>query len=471
MNAALAHGESEQVALAFDPRLVRKYDGHGPRYTSYPTADRFDAGFGADDYVAAIRTRNACSPSRPLSLYVHLPFCNTICYYCACNKIVTRNRAHAARYLDHLEREIAQVALLVEGEPHVTQLHWGGGTPTFLAHDEMRRLMQALRQPFAFDRDAEISIEVDPRKVERETVAFLANLGFNRMSIGVQDFDPVVQVAVNRVQSEAQTRAVIDEARAAGFGSINIDLIYGLPRQTVAGFATTLDKVIAAAPDRIALYSYAHVPQLFKSQRRIAPGELPAAEAKLDILAHAIERLTAAGYVYIGMDHFARPDDELAVAQREHRLHRNFQGYSTRAECDLLGFGVSAIGKVGNAYVQNVKTLDAYYERVATNALPVLRGRTLDREDVLRRDVIQRLMCDFMLRFADVERAHAIRFAEHFEPELAALRCLAGDGIVEIDRDAVVVTPVGRVLVRVVAMVFDAYLSEHREAPRYSRVV
>ncbi|HET9668912.1 MAG TPA: oxygen-independent coproporphyrinogen III oxidase [Casimicrobiaceae bacterium] len=471
MNPALAPAPSEQVALAFDSRLVRKYDGHGPRYTSYPTADRFDTGFGAADYVAAIQTRNACSASRPLSLYVHLPFCNTICYYCACNKIVTRNRAHAARYLDHLEREIAQVASLVEGEPRVTQLHWGGGTPTFLAHDEMRRLMEALRRPFAFDHDAEISIEVDPRKVEHGTVAFLADLGFNRMSIGVQDFDPVVQIAVNRVQSEAQTRSVIDEARAARFGSINIDLIYGLPRQTVAGFATTLDKVIAAAPDRIALYSYAHVPQLFKSQRRIAAADLPAPEAKLDILAHAIARLTAAGYVYIGMDHFARPDDELAVAQREHRLHRNFQGYSTRAECDLLGFGVSAIGKVGDAYVQNVKTLDAYYERVAASALPVLRGRTLDREDLLRRDVIQRLMCDFALRFADVERAHAVRFAEHFEAELAALRSLADDGIVEIDRDSLVVTPVGRLLVRVVAMVFDAYLPEHRQAPRYSRVV
>ena len=458
-------------ALAFDPRLVRKYDGHGPRYTSYPTADRFGADFGAVDYVEAIRSRNGSSPSRPLSLYVHLPFCDTICYYCACNKIVTRNRAHAGRYLDHLEREIAQVAALVDGERRVTQLHWGGGTPTFLSSDEMSRLMHALRRPFAFDEDAEISIEVDPRSVDATTVRKLADLGFNRMSIGVQDFDPLVQRSVNRVQSEAETRVVMDAARAAGFRSINIDLIYGLPRQSVEGFAATLDKVIAATPDRIALYSYAHVPQVFKSQRRIAAADLPAPEAKLDILALAVVRLTAAGYIYIGMDHFAQPDDELAVAQREHRLHRNFQGYSTRPECDLLGFGVSAIGKVGSAYVQNVKTLDAYCERLSANALPVMRGRMLCPEDVLRRDVIQRLMCDFEVRFADVERAHAIRFAEHFTPELAALAPLAVDGIVALDDASVTVTPVGRLLVRAVAMVFDAYLREARDERRYSRIV
>ena len=402
---------------------------------------------------------------------MHLPFCDTICYYCACNKIVTRNHAHAARYLDPLEREIAQVGALVEGERRVTQLHWGGGTPTFLSHDEMGRLMRALRGPFAFDDDAEISIEVDPRKVDVATVDFLAELGFNRMSVGVQDFDPSVQRAVNRVQSEAETRSVIDAARTAGFASINVDLIYGLPRQSVTGFAATLDKVIAAAPDRIALYSYAHVPQVFKSQRNIAVADLPAPEAKLDILALAIGRLTGAGYVYIGMDHFARPGDELAVAQRERRLHRNFQGYSTRPDCDLLGFGVSAIGSVANTYAQNVKTLDAYCDRLAANALAVFRGRALSREDLLRRHVIQRLMCDFEIRFADVERSHAIRFAEHFAPELAALAPLADDGIVTLDDASLTVTPVGRLLVRAVAMVFDAYLREARDERRYSRVV
>ena len=457
--------------LEFDPRLVRKYDGHGPRYTSYPTADRFDASFGATQYVEALEARNAMRATWPLSLYVHLPFCNTICYYCACNKIITRNRSHSSRYVDYLEREVARVGGLVDGDRRVTQLHWGGGTPTFLAHDEMSRLMRALRRQFRFEAGTELSIEVDPRKVDAETVALLADLGFNRMSLGVQDFDPDVQKAVNRMQSEAETRTVIDAARAHGFASINIDLIYGLPRQTVNGFAATLDKVVAAAPDRIALYSYAHVPQLFKTQRQIDAADLPAPEAKLDILALAIARLTAAGYLYIGMDHFAKPCDELALAQRERKLHRNFQGYSTRPDCDLLGFGISAIGKVGNAYVQNIKTLDAYYERVSANELPVLRGYTLTREDVLRRDVIQRLMCDFELDFASVENAHGVRFDEHFATELAALRPFADDGIVVLRDRSLAVTPAGRLLVRTVAMVFDAWLRDAREQRRYSRVI
>jgi oxygen-independent coproporphyrinogen-3 oxidase len=455
-------------ALEFDAALIRKYDGFGPRYTSYPTADRFHTGVGPAALADALATRAA---AQPLSLYVHLPFCNTICYYCACNKIITRNRSRSAKYIAYVMREIAQVADLLDAGAPVNQLHWGGGTPTFLAHEEMRALMDALRGRFPFAADAEVSIEVDPRKVVPDTIAFLGQLGFNRISVGIQDFDPAVQKAVNRIQSEAETRTVINAARANGFTSVNADLIYGLPRQTVAGFAVTLDKVIAAAPDRIALYSYAHVPHLFKTQRQIDAAELPGAEAKLEILALAIRMLAGAGYVYIGMDHFARPSDELAVAQRDGRLHRNFQGYSTRAECDLLGFGISAIGKIGSGYFQNVKTLDTYYAALDAGTLPVMRGVALTDHDVLRREVIQRLMCDFALDYAAIGRIHGVQFAQYFAQELAALAPLADDGLVVLAPDGLVVTPRGRLLVRTVAMAFDRHLREARERARYSRVI
>ena len=334
--------------LVLDTVLVKKYDGFGPRYTSYPTADRFHSGVTAEQYVDALHARNQERPTAPLSLYVHIPFCNTICYYCACNKVITKDHGRSAKYIKYVGREIEIVSGLVEGGPKVEQLHWGGGTPTFLARDEMSTLMGMLRGHFAFAPDAEISIEVDPRKVSADTIVFLGRLGFNRISVGIQDFDPAVQQAVNRIQTEAETMTVIDAARSNGFVSVNADLIYGLPRQTVAGFSATLDKVIAASPDRIALYSYAHVPHLFKPQRRIDVDALPAPETKLAILALAIEKLGAAGYLYIGMDHFAKPGDELAVAQAGKKLHRNFQGYSTKPDCDMLAFGISAIGKVGS---------------------------------------------------------------------------------------------------------------------------
>ncbi len=458
-------------ALEFDPVQVARYDGCGPRYTSYPTADRFQAGFGAADYADALHERKQHRASQPLSLYVHLPFCNSICYYCACNKVLTKDHGRSAKYLAYLGREIDLVAALIEGAPPVQQLHWGGGTPTFLSDDEMAALMTRLRGAFAFAANAEISIEVDPRKVTPATIAFVRALGFNRMSVGIQDFDPDVQRAVNRVQTEEETRAVIDAARANGFRSVNADLIYGLPRQTVPRFAATLDKVIAAAPDRIALYSYAHVPHLFKPQRRIAAESLPSPEEKLAILALAIRRLGQAGYVYIGMDHFARPDDELALAQRERTLHRNFQGYSTRPDCDLLALGVSAIGKVGATYVQNVKTLDAYYERLDAHALPVLRGIALDADDRLRRSVIQALMCDFEVVHAAIEAAYGIRFTEYFRAELAALAPLAADGLVVAGARALTVTPRGRLLVRAIAMRFDRHLLREAPATRYSKVI
>jgi len=471
MEPLAASSGAAQGVLRFDPDLIRKYDGFGPRYTSYPTADRFHAGFTAASYVDALAARNQAAPAQPLSLYVHLPFCNTICYYCACNKIITANRGRSAKYVRYVGREIDIVSSLLEGNRDVQQLHWGGGTPTFLAHEEMAALMGMLRGAFAFNADSEVSIEVDPRKVEVATVAFLRELGFNRMSLGIQDFDPGVQKAVNRIQTEAETRTVIEAARAEGFGSINADLIYGLPRQTIAGFATTLDKVIDLAPDRIALYGYAHVPHLFKAQRQIVVHELPGADKKLAILETAIDKLTRAGYVYIGMDHFAKPGDELAVALREGKLHRNFQGYSTRPDCDLLAFGISAIGKVGATYVQNVKTLDKYYEALDERRLPVMRGIALEEDDLLRREVIQKLMCEFRLDYGALERAHGIRFGERFATELAALAPLAADGLVTLAPDGLEGTLRGRMLVRTVAMLFDRHLREARERATYSRVI
>jgi oxygen-independent coproporphyrinogen-3 oxidase len=457
--------------LVLDTALIRKYDSSGPRYTSYPTADRFHERFTAADYVDAIHARNHASATQPLSLYVHLPFCNTICFYCACNKVITKDHGRSAKYIRYLGREIGMVGGLIEGAPKVEQLHWGGGTPTFLARDEMATLMAMLRGAFDFSPAAEISIEVDPRKVEADTIAFLGAQGFNRISVGIQDFDPAVQKAVNRIQSEEETLTVIDAARANGFVSVNADLIYGLPKQTVEGFSRTLDKVIAVAPDRIALYRYAHVPHLFKPQRRIDLADVPSPEASLAILALAIEKLGAAGYTYIGMDHFAKPTDELALAQRERKLHRNFQGYSTKPDCDMLAFGISAIGKVGASYVANVKTLDEYYERLDAQTLPVKRGVALTDDDLVRRDAIQRLMCDFDLDFAAFGAKHGIRFTEYFAPELAALAPLADDGLLDMNAERIVVTPRGRLLVRIVAMQFDRYLREMRDRATYSKVI
>jgi oxygen-independent coproporphyrinogen-3 oxidase len=457
--------------LSFDPELIRKYDGLGPRYTSYPTADRFSEAFTAEHLTNALRGRFAERAPQPLSLYVHLPFCNTICYYCACNKVITNNYRRSAKYIDYVGKEVRMLSAMVGAPSPVKQLHWGGGTPTFLPGDEMTLLMRILRDSFAFADEAECSIEIDPRKVTDATIALLAGLGFNRISLGVQDFDPEVQRAVNRIQSEAETRSVIDAARANGFRSLNVDLIYGLPRQTVGGFAVTLEKVIAAAPDRVALYSYAHVPHLFKPQRQISEAELPSPDQKLAILALAIDKLTAGGYVYIGMDHFARRDDELALAQRAGKLHRNFQGYSTHADCDLLAFGISAIGKLGRTYSQNVRALDDYYERLDANALPCFRGWQLSADDVLRRDVIQALMCQFMVDFAAIESAHDISFGDYFAAELEALETLASDGLVEIAPERITVTSRGRLLVRTVAMVFDRYLHAQRAPARYSRVI
>jgi oxygen-independent coproporphyrinogen-3 oxidase len=457
--------------LVIDPVLIRKYDLAGPRYTSYPTADRFVEAFGESDYRHWLGTRNIGGIQQPLSLYVHLPFCDTICYYCACNKVVTRDHGRSAKYIKYLQREMALVAQGLAGERRVSQLHFGGGTPTFLSSEEMKALVEGIDAHFDFSPNAERSIEIDPRRLAPGRMQELAELGFNRMSVGVQDFDAAVQHAVHRVQSEEVTRRTIEEGRQNGFRSINLDLIYGLPKQTLDSFNVTLDRVLALDPDRIALYNYAHLPSLFKPQRRIHEAELPAPETKLQILTLAIGRLTRAGYLYIGMDHFAKPEDELAVAQRRGRLQRNFQGYSTQPECDLLGFGISAIGRVGPTYCQNVKGLEDYYPALDGGRLPVWRGMQLSADDLVRQAVIQALSCHFRVSIESIELAHLIDFRRTFAAELADLKRLADDGLVEIQPDWIVVTPRGRLLVRAVCMVFDRYLRERRERASYSKVI
>ena len=460
-----------QTDVVFDPQLIRRFDVNGPRYTSYPTADRFVEAFNADALKSWLASRAIGGTSKPLSLYFHIPFCNTICYYCACNKIITKDHGRSAKYLRYLDKEIELQVAALGGNRQVTQLHLGGGTPTFLSHDEMRQLMDSVRSRFNLVANGEYSIEVDPRKVDFDTVNLLADLGFNRMSVGVQDFNQDVQIAVNRVQSLEETRLVMEAARATGFRSISMDLIYGLPKQNVISFNRTLEHVLELSPDRISLYSYAHLPGLFKPQRRIDPEAMPSGDTKLQILQLAIRRLTEAGYVYIGMDHFAKPDDELTIAQRQGRLHRNFQGYSTQAECDLLAFGVSAIGKIGPVYSQNVKTLDEYYDALDRDQLPVLRGIELTADDLLRRAIIQALMCHFELSIESVEIANLIKFSEYFAEELDDLRDMARAGLVRVEDDWITVLPPGRLLVRGIAMVFDRYLRADRERARYSKVI
>ena len=458
--------------LVVDPDLIRRYDKSGPRYTSYPTAVEFHGGFTEAEYRAWAKRSNEITPPRPLSLYFHIPFCDTVCFYCACNKVVTKNRRRAAPYLDHLHREIARQSELFDRKRVVEQLHWGGGTPTFISHEEMQQLMDVTRRHFHLrdDDQGEYGIEIDPREVRTETLALLRRLGFNRLSMGVQDFDPVVQKAVNRLQSEAGTFAVLAQARTLGFRSISMDLIYGLPHQSVASFGRTLDKIISAGPDRLSVFNYAHLPEMFKPQRRIRAEDLPSPQEKLNILQLTIERLSQAGYVYIGMDHFARPDDELAVAQRNGTLYRNFQGYSTHAECDLIGLGVTSIGMVGDSYCQNQRTLEEYYAAIDGGHLPVMRGITLNADDKLRREIITQLICHFMLDVSTVEKSHDIRFSEYFSTELADLKVMQQDGLLDMDAGAIRVRPAGKLLIRNICMVFDRYLREKQQR-RFSKVI
>jgi oxygen-independent coproporphyrinogen III oxidase len=457
--------------LAVDADLLRKYGGQGPRYTSYPTADRFVEAFDAAAYARRLANRTIGGIRRPLSLYVHLPFCQSVCYYCACTKVVTRDRSKATRYVGYLGKEIAMVASQLEDDRAVAQMHWGGGTPTYLADDEIAALWDTIAGTFDLDPRGEYAIEVDPRRVGPERIALLGRLGFNRISVGVQDFDPEVQAAVHRIQSVAETRSVIEAARAHGFRSVNMDLIYGLPKQTAAGFSRTLDQVLECRPDRVALYSYAHLPSLFKPQRRIFEMQLPAGEVKLKLLTLTIEKLTAEGYEYIGMDHFARRDDELAVAQREGRLTRNFQGYSADGDCDIVGFGMSAIGTIGPAYAQNAKELEQYYALLDAGGLPVLRGLELSADDLLRRAIIQSLACHFAVSKEAMSIAHLIDFDSYFALELEQLNALEEDGLVCLDEEWITVTPPGRLLVRAVCAVFDRFLREARTRAAYSRVL
>jgi oxygen-independent coproporphyrinogen-3 oxidase len=457
--------------LVIDPVLIRQYDVSGPRYTSYPTADRFVEAFGDAELRQWLAKRNIGGISQPLSVYVHLPFCESICYYCGCNKVVTRDHGRSSKYIKYLEKELALLAPQLGADTRICQLHWGGGTPTFLTRDEMGALMAALDASFKRSADFECAIEVDPRHAPPGTMEFLAGLGFNRVSLGVQDFDADVQKAVHRIQPEDLTRRVVDESRANGFRSVNFDLIYGLPKQTLDSFNCTLDQVIALDPDRIALYSYAHLPAVFKPQRRIVPADLPSAETKLQILTLAIGRLTRAGYVYIGMDHFAKSGDELAIAQRRGRLQRNFQGYSTYPESDLIGLGVSAIGRIGPTYYQNQKRLDDYYAVLDAGRLPVARGLELSSDDLVRRAVIQALACHFSVSIESIELAYLVDFRSYFARELKDLHRLQDEGLVDISDEWISVTPRGRLLVRVVCMVFDRYLREARARAAYSRVI
>lgn len=459
--------------LDIDADLIRRYDTAGPRYTSYPTAAQFHNGFDADRYRAAAESTNRNAMPRPLSLYLHLPFCPSICFYCACNKIVTKNQARIAPYLERLHKEIALQGALFDGGRSVEQLHWGGGTPTFLSHEQMRALMQVTRENFQLRNDdqGEYGVEIDPRRADAATIGLLRELGFNRISLGVQDFDPTVQKAVNRIQSERETLAVWDAARLEGFHSINVDLIYGLPHQTVASFERTLDKIIAAGPDRLSVFNYAHLPALFPPQRRLDGAALPGPLEKLNILKLTIARLMDAGYTYIGMDHFARADDALARAQRNGTLYRNFQGYSTHAECDLIGMGVTAIGAVGNSYSQNLRTLDSYNKALDTGSLPVLRGVELDDDDRLRRDVIMQLICHGRLDTVAIETKHAIRFDSYFAPELAELSHMQNDGLVTVESGYIQAQPLGKLLIRNICMLFDRYLRESSREQRYSKAI
>jgi oxygen-independent coproporphyrinogen-3 oxidase len=455
------------------PELLTRFDSPGPRYTSYPTADRFVDAFTAADYVQALTQRRTALAfnAKPLSVYVHIPFCASLCDYCACNKIITQHPERATAYLDYLKKELAlQVQHLGLGQP-VSQLHLGGGTPTFLKDAELLSLMDMLKNHFHFVLGGEYSIEVDPRTVDAARLAFLAQLGFNRLSFGVQDFDPEVQAAVNRIQPAEQVFDLMAQARQIGFESINVDLIYGLPKQTPASFARTLAQIKALRPDRIALYAYAHLPTRFAPQRRIHAADLPLPSDKVRMLAQSLAALQNAGYVYVGMDHFALPDDALAVAKRQGRLHRNFQGYSTQPDCDLIALGVSAIGRVGTTYSQNAKTLRAYCGLLDQGQLPVVRGLALSRDDLIRRAVIMALMCQGRFEFESINLAWLIDFKTYFKTELTHLAEMQAQGLVELSDTGVNVTPMGWFFVRGVAMSFDRYLQAQDNRTRFSNII
>ena len=451
--------------------MLEKYDVAGPRYTSYPTADRFVDAFGVDDYQQALDKRSVGGMALPLSIYVHVPFCESLCFYCACNKIITKRHERGTEYLEYLRREIdLHVAHLGKGQT-ISQLHLGGGSPTFFNDEELTQLMDMIKRNFVLAPHGEYSIEIDPRTVDEKRLAHLAGLGFNRLSFGVQDFDAEVQKAVHRIQPAEQVFDLVGTARSLGFDSVNVDLIYGLPKQTPTSFARTLQQVATLKPERIALYAYAHLPQRFKPQRKIHTEDLPIAADKIEMLSIAISTFLSAGYVYVGMDHFALPTDPLAIAKRQGRLHRNFQGYSTQPDCDLIALGVSAIGRVGTTYSQNAKTLDEYYDHINQGKLPVVKGLALSSDDLVRRAVIMALMCQGELQFEALELAYMIDFKQYFTNELASLKALEKEGLVVVDDTSIQVTSRGWFFVRGVAMHFDRYLQTDQNRARFSKII
>ena len=463
----------DSAAEPISEALIRQYDVSGPRYTSYPTADRFVEAFTAQDYALALEQRRsgAAALALPLSLYVHIPFCESLCYYCACNKIITKHHDRSAAYLRYLSREVDLHVQHMGAGQSVSQLHLGGGSPTFLSDAELRDLMGLLRRNFKFVSGGEYSIEIDPRTIDDKRLDVLAELGFNRLSFGIQDFDPAVQKAVHRVQPAEQVFELVAAARARGFESVNADLIYGLPEQTPESFDRTLAQIIELRPERIALYAYAHLPERFKPQRRISSIEIPSAAAKVSMLARSMAAFMAAGYVYIGMDHFALPHDSLAVAKRQGRLHRNFQGYSTQPDCDMIGLGVSSIGRVGATYSQNAKTLEEYYDFLDQGQFPIVRGLALTRDDLVRRAVIMALMCQGRLSYESIELAYLVNFKQYFAKEMEALAVQADQGLVTFDDSGIQVTGKGWFFVRAVAMVFDRYLQTDRARTKFSKIL
>jgi len=463
--------------IIFNKELIRRYDTFGPRYTSYPTAVQFTTDYGVDDYLLWAMQSNEDPIPAPLSLYLHIPFCDTICYYCGCSKVITKDKAKAAPYIKLLKQEIKLQGALFENDRQVTQIHWGGGTPTFLSDKEIHEIIDCLRENFNLPADGQLAnnhlefgIEVDPRTVDQQRIKNLANMGFNRISFGVQDFDHDVQQSVNRVQSTEEIKQRIIDARAQNFQSINIDLMYGLPNQTTNSFSKTLDTTIELNPDRIAIYNYAHLPEMFKPQRRINEDELPSAEEKLNILQLCIDKLQSAGYVYIGMDHFAKASDDLVKAQQQGSLHRNFQGYSTHADCDMIAMGITAISRIGDNYSQNVRTIEEYENCLNKDEIPVFRGIELEADDVLRREVINQLMCNNKLNIKELENTWGIDFKTYFKSSMENLQQMADDGLLKMEKTKLTISTSGRLLARSICMQFDRYLQE-KNNNRFSRVI
>ncbi len=458
--------------VVFDKNLIRRYDTFGPRYTSYPTAVQFTSEFNLEDYLDGVKHSNEDPIPSPLSLYLHIPFCDTICYYCGCSKVITKDKSKAAHYIKLLKKEIKLQGALFAKDRVVTQIHWGGGTPTFLSDKEIYEIIECIRDNFNVpaDNEVEFGIEVDPRTVDQQRLKNLNNLGFNRISFGIQDFDSSVQKAVNREQSNEQIKQHINDSRKLHYQSINIDLMYGLPNQSVQSFSKTLDTTIELNPDRIAIYNYAHLPEMFKPQRRINEEELPSAEEKLNIMQLCIDKLQNAGYVYIGMDHFAKASDALVKAQQEGSLYRNFQGYSTHSDCDMIAMGITAISRIGNNYSQNVRTIDEYESYLKQDKIPVFRGIELENDDILRREIINQLMCNNSLDIKKLEKKWGINFKKYFESSLENLQQMADDGLLNIEKTKLTITTSGRLLARSICMQFDRYLQE-KNNNRFSRVI